>query len=135
MDKFFAAFALMILAGSTGAAFLSGCGSDNNDNNNGSTGETGASLYAANCASCHGSKAAGGQGPNITGSMSAGIGGWSFDDFSNAVRNGIDDENEMLCDTMPHFPASQISDAQLTKIHDFLLTQMSDTANDGTSCP
>jgi mono/diheme cytochrome c family protein len=115
-------------------ASLTACSSDdkNNDGNNNTDSSSGQALYTTNCSSCHGSKGEGGIGANITGSTSAGIGSWTAAQFMSAVRDGKDDEGVQLCATMPKFPASQLSDAQVTSIHDYLLSQMNDTAHDGT---
>jgi mono/diheme cytochrome c family protein len=120
--------ALLCLA----AAALPACGSNSSDS---STGETGASLFTSQCATCHASQGQGDLGPNITGSTTAGIGSWTSAQFATAVRTGIDDEGESLCSGMTRFSTSALSDTQLTKIHDYLLTQVNDTEHEATGCP
>ena len=91
-------------------------------------------LYRSNCAECHGTAAAGDIGPNISGSSRAGIGGWTREQFFNAVRFGIDDEGQRLCARMPHFSKSALSDEQLTGIHDYLLTEVNDREWKASGC-
>jgi mono/diheme cytochrome c family protein len=110
-------------------SMVSGCGGGDTPP------EDGAAVYMTNCSICHGPKGAGLLGPNITGSTSAGIGSWTDAQFTAAVRTGVDDEGRQLCADMTRFAATMISDAQLTAIHDFLKTNVNNTANDGTSCP
>jgi mono/diheme cytochrome c family protein len=114
------------------ALTLPACGNDHGDQ---ASAKAGGPLFAANCASCHGPEAAGGIGPNITSSTSAGIGTWSEEDFFRAVRTGVDDEGETLCDVMPRFSSSTLSDTQLASIYDYLRTLVNDTENAGTACP
>jgi mono/diheme cytochrome c family protein len=114
-------------------AALSACSS--NDSADSSTGETGASLYKSQCSLCHGTQGQGDIGPNITGSTTAGIGGWTKAQFTTAVRTGVDDEGEALCDLMTRFSTTTVSDDQLTKIHDYLLSQVNDTEHEATGCP
>jgi mono/diheme cytochrome c family protein len=114
------------------AGALAACGSSSNDTG---TSETGESLYRSQCATCHGAQGQGDLGPNITGSTVAGIGSWTSAQFTTAVRTGVDDEGEPLCSGMTRFSTSVISDDQLTKIHDYLLTQINDTEHEPTGCP
>jgi mono/diheme cytochrome c family protein len=123
-----AALASSVLA----VAALSACGSNSTDS---STAETGAALYQSQCGSCHGAQGQGDLGPNITGSTVAGIGSWTSAQFSGAVRTGIDDEGKQLCSGMTRFSTSTLSDEQLGKIHDYLLTQLNDTEHEATACP
>lgn len=104
------------------------------DSGNGSSSSAGAELYASNCATCHGPEGAGNIGPNITGSESAGIGGWTEEDFATAVRTGIDDEDEELCSQMPRFTPAQLSDGDISEIYAWLHAQSDDTENPGTGC-
>jgi mono/diheme cytochrome c family protein len=130
VKTFFAGIGFATLVGAA-AASVQGCSSDSKSD----ASAAGAPLFATNCSSCHGPKAAGQIGPNITGSTSAGIGSWTAAQFMTAVRTGVDDEGEQLCSTMPKFATSDLSDANLAAIHDYLLTLMSDTENPGTGCP
>jgi len=109
-------------------ASLTACSSDDKNNNGDSS--SGQALYTTNCSMCHGSKGEGGIGANITGSTTAGIGSWTPAQFLSALRDGKDDEDMQLCATMPKFSASQLSDAQVSSIHDYLLSQMNDTPHD-----
>ena len=111
-------------------AAITACSSSDNKDNNGTDSSTGQALYTTNCSTCHGTKGEGGIGANITGSTSAGIGSWTAAQFMSAIRDGKDDENMQLCAAMPRFTASQLSDAQVSSIHDYLLSQMNDTAHD-----
>lgn len=113
------------------ALAVAACGNDSRDQ----SAKEGAALFATNCATCHGPAAAGAIGPNITSSTSAGIGSWSEEEFFRAVRTGVDDEGEMLCEVMPRFSQSTLGDNQLASIYDFLLTLVNDTENAGTACP
>jgi mono/diheme cytochrome c family protein len=84
---------------------LVGCGAASGDISSGS-GDTssGASLYAANCASCHGADAQGGSGPNIAGiGDSAGV--------IDTILNGTEG--------MPGF-ASSLSDTDVSDILAYL---------------
>ncbi len=62
----------------------------------------GAALYAGNCAACHGSKAQGGLGPDLT-YTDQGIGGWAIWQFNRAVRVGVDDEAAAIGRVMPRW--------------------------------
>jgi mono/diheme cytochrome c family protein len=91
-------------------------------------------LYRSNCARCHGATAAGDIGPNISGSTSAGIGAWTREQFRKAVRAGVDDQGQPLCERMPHFSEGALSDEQLNGIHDYLLTVMNDRESKASGC-
>ena len=43
-------------------------------------------------------------GPNITPDMTTGIGSWTDAQILGALKDGVDDEGETLCATMPKFP-------------------------------
>lgn len=43
-------------------------------------------------------------GPNLTPDMATGIGGWTDEQITNAILNGIDNQGERLCPEMGHFP-------------------------------
>ena len=64
----------------------------------------GATVYSTNCVSCHSADAAGKEGPNITMSMTAGIGSWTYQQFHDAVRLGKDKDGTQLCPFMTPFP-------------------------------
>lgn len=111
-------------------------------------GVSGSAAYAANCASCHGAKAAGSLGPNITFSVSAGIGSLTLDQFSAAVRTGVRPaaggtdggsgggaDGGVLCDQMTRYTKAALSDATLESIYSYLQTLKDDTKNKGSYCP
>ena len=137
----------VVLAG----AFVVGCSSDGDVVNAGAAGAgasvapgggdvtKGSTLFHDNsktgpgCVNCHGASGEGLVGPNITGSSSAGIGSWSEQEFNDAVRNGKSPTGNMLCMTMPAYPATVVSDADLVDIFAYLKTTQDNTANLGTS--
>jgi mono/diheme cytochrome c family protein len=70
------------------------------------------------CATCHQSSSAGAgvlaggdmvvegsqaYGPNLTPDKDTGIGSWTDAQIDKAVREGVDDEGETLCEIMPRF--------------------------------
>jgi mono/diheme cytochrome c family protein len=67
------------------------------------------------CATCHGAAdgSLSGQdkpqpgtaayGQNLTPDMDTGIGEWTDDQIRTAIKTGVDDENELLCETMKRF--------------------------------
>jgi len=75
------------------------------------------------CAVCHGDNAAGGLGSNITPSKTAGIGNWTLAQFTNAVRNGKDNEGKDLCVGMTRFTAAMINDAQMADLFAYVQTK------------
>jgi mono/diheme cytochrome c family protein len=133
-----ASFPVLALAGAVGTfAALAACGSSDSSAN----GDDIASLsdpvvrgqkYVArrDCASCHGAtdgslsgqdKAQPGTmayGPNITPDTDTGIGSWSVEQIKTAIRTGVDDEMEQLCETMKRF--SDMSDAEASDIAAYL---------------
>lgn len=119
------------------ALALAACGADTSANPDAGANTTspGKTLYAARCTSCHGSTGAGGIGPNITGSTTAGIGAWTDAQFADSLRLGKNAAGETLCQTMPRYTAAQLTDAQVADLFTHLKTLSSDTANPGTGCP
>ena len=83
---------------------------------------SGQSLYASNCAGCHGGKGeGGGVGPALANSLT-----WSLEDFSNAVLNGKSPDRE-LSPVMPRFAVTGLdgetaTDEQVKALHDYLGT-------------
>ncbi|WP_040652348.1 c-type cytochrome [Pseudogulbenkiania ferrooxidans] len=59
----------------------------------------GKALYQDNCASCHGAKGQGGNGPRLVGDASQ----WPARLFQRAVLSGIDDHGRPLKAAMPHW--------------------------------
>lgn len=57
----------------------------------------GRSLYASNCAGCHGSQGEGGMGPALAASVA-----WKNEEFANAVLEGKTSQKE-LSPVMPRF--------------------------------
>ncbi len=107
-------------------AFFAGCGEPVTE------GET---AYKTYCLSCHGTKGVGGIGPNVTFSATAGIASWSGAQVLTLVRTGTDKEGMQTCKTMTRFSATQLSDAKVALIYDYLKTLKNDTVNKGSSCP
>jgi len=73
-------------------------------------------------------------GPNLTPDMTTGIGGWTDEQITNAILNGIDNQGERLCPEMGHFPDMQPD--EVTSIIGYLhsLTPVSHKANPSI-CP
>jgi hypothetical protein len=57
-------------------------------------------------------------GPNLTPDPTTGIGGWTDDQLTQAILNGVDNQGERLCPQMGHFPDMQT--AELTSIIGYL---------------
>ena len=133
MKEIFSPWKIAVVVCVAAGAVAAGCSSS--DSSSSATGETGESLYKAQCSSCHGTQGQGDIGSNITGSTTAGIGSWTAEQFATAVRTGVDDEGKQLCAEMTRFSTAALSDAELTKIHDYLLTQVNDTEHEPTGCP
>ncbi len=60
---------------------------------------------ALGCAGCHGADFSGGVGPNLTPDIETGLGGWTDDEITRAIRSGVDDQGSALCPSMPRFSA------------------------------
>ncbi len=73
-------------------------------------------------------------GPNLTPDMSTGIGAWTDDQISNAIRDGVDNQGERLCPQMQHF--ADMGDDELNAILGYLhsLTPVSHQATP-SKCP
>jgi mono/diheme cytochrome c family protein len=71
---------------------------------------------------------------NITPDKGTGIGDWSDDNMSRAIRTGVDDQGKPLCPTMPKF--DMISDADMKDLIAYLrsLPAVSRTIPDSV-CP
>ena len=111
-------------SGSAGAPALTG---------NAASGEA---LYKKEkivCNSCHGDNAEGKLGPNITGSMTAGIGSWTAAQFHDAVRSGKNRKGATLY-LMPPFDATYLSDQDIADLRAFTQSKMSDVAVKGMYC-
>jgi mono/diheme cytochrome c family protein len=89
---------------------------------------TGKALVASlACASCHGADLSGSESPigksgayaaNLTPDPSTGLGAWTDDDVTRAIRTGTDDGDASLCSAMPRFDT--LSDDQLASIVAYL---------------
>lgn len=109
----------------------------------GATGDAtkGSALYSTQCASCHGVGAVGNQGPNITMSMTAGIGSWTYQNFHDAVRLAKDKDGSDLCIFMSKFAEKDVSEAGMQDLWAYLKSlPISDVKNEGSfvtggSCP
>lgn len=80
----------------------------------------GQTLYASNCAACHGATAGGGIGPNLKAAAA-----WSEADFKSAVLNGQAPGGRQLKVPMPQFAKQGLdgapaTDEQVKAIHDYL---------------
>jgi mono/diheme cytochrome c family protein len=73
-------------------------------------------------------------GPNLTPDSATGVGDWSDSDLTSAIRDGIDDEGQALCPTMPHFKT--LTDPEVAAIIAYLrsLPAVSSSVPDST-CP
>ena len=76
--------------------------------------DAGKEKFAGTCAGCHGANAEGGVGPalNI-------VKDWSLEDFTTALRQGRA-PNKTLSPVMPRFVATQVSDQDISNIHEYL---------------
>ncbi len=78
------------------------------------------------CASCHGSDFSGSESPiapgvyaaNLTPDIATGLGSWSDDDITRAIRTGQDDQDSALCAKMPRF--STLADDQASALVAYL---------------
>ncbi|MCB2107384.1 MAG: cytochrome c [Rhodobacteraceae bacterium] len=91
---------------------------------------------ASNCVSCHSAPSkdafAGGvafvtdfgtiYSTNITSDPAAGIGSWTFEQFTRAMREGIDAEGEHLYPAFPYPSFAKITDDDLTALYAYLKT-------------
>ena len=89
-----------------------------------------AAVNARTCKSCHGADLSGADKPymgtsatypaNITPDEDTGIGGWDDAKISQAILSGVDDEDEQLCPTMPHFKDMGMDAAEAADIIAYL---------------
>ncbi|MEO8901967.1 MAG: c-type cytochrome [Polyangiaceae bacterium] len=88
-----------------------------------------ASADAASCSSCHGADAAGSLGPNITPSTTAGIGGWTEEQFFQLVRNRKSRAGTTVCMEMSPsadgkpFTTALVSDKEIADLYAFLMAK------------
>jgi hypothetical protein len=74
-------------------------------------------------------------GPNITGSMTAGIGSWSEADFTTALRTGTAKSGKKFCALMVAYSASALSDVEVKNLYAYLKSVPNDMVNTGSQCP
>jgi cytochrome c553 len=119
------------------AALLPACGSTDDPPPADDPISRGAQVWKTNeCASCHAESAAGAQGPNITNSVTAGIGSWTYQQFHDAVRLGNDKDGTKLCLLMSTFDTTMISEAGMQDLHAYIKSKpVSDVKNTGSYCP
>jgi cytochrome c553 len=130
-------------AAGSSAAGSSAAGSSAAGSSSAGTGDAakGNTLYGTQCLSCHGVGATGNQGPNITMSMTAGIGSWTYQNFHDAVRLAKDKDGTDLCIFMSKFAEKDVSETGMQDLYAYLKSlPISDTKNEGTfvtggSCP
>lgn len=95
-------------------------------------------LHAAGCIGCHtdvkngGPPLAGGRAlktpfgtfytPNITPDMETGIGGWSEEDFINALREGIAPDGSHYFPVFPYPSYTRMTDADMRDLRTYLLS-------------
>ncbi|MPY68207.1 c-type cytochrome [Deinococcus sp. SDU3-2] len=86
-----------------------------------SAGDTGAgqTIFASNCAGCHGANGQGGFGPSLV--TADGPKSWTLAQFTTTLREGKTPERE-LAPTMPRYSEAQISDAQIVDLHAYIKT-------------
>lgn len=84
-----------------------------------SAGDVGAgqTIYASNCAGCHGANGQGGFGPSLV--TADGPKSWTLAQFTTTLREGKTPERE-LAPTMPRFSEQQLSDAQIADLHAYI---------------
>jgi mono/diheme cytochrome c family protein len=101
-------------------AALAGCGDDGAP----AVPNPGAeAVERGGCAGCHGGPSLGGSDTPVTGTMSygpnltpddmTGLGGWTDEQITRAIRMGIDDEGQPLCPAMPRYEQMTDEDARL----------------------
>jgi len=96
---------------------------------------TGATVYSTKgCSGCHGTNGEGAAGPNITGSMTAGIGKWTIAEFTAAVRSATNRKGAALCSLMAKSDVNLIGDQAMADMFAFLKSKPVDTAVAGSYC-
>lgn len=100
-------------------------------------GKTTYSGNQAGCNVCHGANGEGQLGPNITGSTAAGIGTWTYAEFSNQIRTLTKKDGTKNCSTagMPAYTATDLPDADVADIYAYLMSVKNETPNKGSACP
>ncbi|MEF2277129.1 cytochrome c [Deinococcus sp. YIM 134068] len=80
----------------------------------------GGTLYAGNCAGCHGAQAQGGVGPGLAETK-----GWTLAAFGQAVLHGEAPEGRTLASVMPRFADTGLdgappTDEQIKVLHEYI---------------
>ena len=119
------------------AAFIPACGSSDSGGggaamNTATTGDPAKGMVAfakdtsiGACASCHGPDGGGALAPNISGSTTAGIGGWTEEQFYQVVRNRKAPSGKTVCQYMLAYPTSDLSDQDIADIYAYTQSVMS----------
>lgn len=79
--------------------------------------EAGQTLFVGNCAGCHGAEGGGGVGPALT--TADGPKAWTNAQFLTTLRQGKTPERELSA-AMPRFSPQQLSDSDVTNIHEYI---------------
>jgi mono/diheme cytochrome c family protein len=134
----------ILLAGAAGAWFVTGGQRLSADDLSAAAGDGDAAageqvFWAAGCASCHAAPEAegdalltlaGGQrfpsdfgtfvAPNISTDQQVGIGGWSFQDFATALRNGVSPQGRHYYPAFPYPSYAHMTDADIADLWAFM---------------
>jgi alcohol dehydrogenase (quinone), cytochrome c subunit len=116
------------------SAVSTGCGDSSNNNNNGN-GTTATALdyvKMRDCPSCHEAPdgtlsgqttavATNVYSSNLTPDKETGLGNWTEAQITAAILDGIDDEGETLCSTMPAFKSQGMQKAEAQTIAKYLM--------------
>jgi cytochrome c553 len=101
-----------------------------------------ASAPGGACYTCHGVAGEGMYGPNITfatgTTLGSGIGGWTEQQFHDAVRNAVYKDGTPLCVLMVKVPATgagSASDQDIADIYAYLMSVPPFTPQQGDYCP
>jgi len=124
---------LLRSAGAAGlAVILAACGGGEAGGSGGAGGvspppplpQRGQAVALAQCSSCHGAMLTGtpvgGWAPNLTPDPATGLGTWSEEEITRAVRQGLRKDGNPLCATMPRFDAGALSAADLGAVIAYL---------------
>ncbi|CAM3517757.1 c-type cytochrome [Deinococcus frigens] len=76
--------------------------------------EAGTTIFASNCAGCHGAGGGGGIGPSLL--TDQGPKGWTLAQFTTVLRKGVLPEGRELSAVMPRFAEAQLSDTQIADV-------------------
>ncbi|WP_051363393.1 c-type cytochrome [Deinococcus murrayi] len=79
--------------------------------------QAGQTVFASNCAGCHGANGQGAFGPSLV--AADGPKSWTLAQFTTTLREGRTPERE-LAPTMPRYSEAQLSDAQILDLHAYI---------------